>query len=517
MTNTMERIFEPPETKAAKRHRIRTRIALGTVGVVLAASVVMGSYTWFHICGSLGSGVWQVEGECVGVTDGSYLFDPEFETIQKKIVEENARVRAQADSYITVALLDLLTPTVISAKSAENVRHGLEGAYTAQRRLNETVIPGASRPQIQLVLANKGNTDEQWRRVTAQLVAMKSIEGDGALVAVIGLGVSTTQTQHNAEALANDDIPMVGTLLTANELDYNHITGLIRVSPTTLDYAKALRSHVDTRTDLTDPTDPSSAVVVYDMNSDTADLFTKSLKNDLEQEMQNLIKGRPPLPFFGASIPSEVGAGRFDLLTPNICAPPADVVLYAGRRVDLGGLLDWLARRGCVSTPLTVITAADIGELLSTREQQLTDANLTVVSAGTNDAEGWGRGAEKAPEHYDDFLMAFRELGFDPENNAKDLVDGQAIQMHDALLTVEQAVRLAAPENSSPTAGQVRGVLLTLSGENKVQGAGGTLSFISRATGAGNPVGKWVPVLKFPSPSADPFGRQVVTPSYVTE
>lgn len=504
MEQTIEQIFEPPPTKAGRRRRIRTWIALGTVSVVLAAGIVGGGYTWFRVCGPLGSGVWRVEGECVGVTDGSYLFDPEFEDIQKKIAAENARVRTEASSYVTVALLDLLTPTETSAKSASNVRHELEGAYTAQRLINESVIPGVSRPQIQLVLANKGNTDGQWRQVSDQLAELK--EGNAPLVGVIGLGVSTTQTQNNAQTLASHGIPMVGSLLTADELDHNNITGLIRVSPTTLDYAKALRRYVDAHQEL------DSAVVVYDMNSDTADLFTKSLKNDLEQQMADLIDKRPPLGFFGASIPSEAGAGRFDLLTPSICAPPADVVLYAGRRVDLGGFLDWLARRGCASQPLTVLTGADLGELLSAREQQLSAANLTVVHAGTSDPEGWGRNVEGTPQHYPYFLSAFTELGFDPQH----LIDGQAIQMYDALLTVEQAVRSAAPGNSSPTAGKVRGVLLTLNGANAVQGAGGLVSFISRAAGAGNPVGKPVPVLKFPSPD-DPYGQQVVTPTYITE
>jgi len=451
-----------------------------------------------------GSGVERIDGQCIGVTDGSYLFDPAFAEIQKKIADENARVRTETSSYVTVALVDLLTPTETSAKSTENVRHELEGAYTAQRRINESILPTSSIPQIQLVLANWGSTEKQWRQVAGQLVEMTG--SANPLVAVIGLGVSTAETQHRAEDLSSHGIPMVGSLLTAKELNHTEIPGFIRVSPTTLDYAKALRRYVDNR-------NFGSAVLVYDANSDSGgDLYTRSLKEDLEQQMQHLIDDRPPLLFFGASIPSEAGPGRFDIVTPNICSLPTDVVLYAGRRVDLGGFLDSLADRQCRSTPLTVITAADIGEVLSEREQQLSGANLTVVHAGTSDAEGWGRNVEGTPQQYRDFLMAFKGLGFDGKN----LVDGQAIQMHDALRTAAQAVQLATPVDSSPSAAKVRGVLLNLNGVYQVPGAGGTLSFSPSQPGAGDPLGKSVPVLEFSAPHNDPFGKQVVTPVYVT-
>ena len=507
MTSAADDPFRPPSTKAKNRRDIRKWVSLGIAAVVLVGGTLWAVSTVLNTCGSLRSGVHRVDEDCVGVTDGSYLFDPAFEDVQKKIADENARVRAQASSYVTVAVLDLLTPTATSAKSADNVRNELEGAYTAQRRINESVLPTSSSPQIQLVLANWGRTEGQWQHVVDRLVEMTG--EDHPLVAVIGLGVSTTLTQHRAEKLSALRIPMIGSLLTADELNYTHIPGFIRVSPSTLDYAKALRRYVDSHNN-----DLKSAVMVYDANSDSGgDLFTKFLRTNLEQQMKDLIGGRPPLPFFGASIPSEAGPGRFDIVTPNICSLPTDVVFYAGRRVDLGGFLDSLAGRLCRNMPLTVITAADIGELLSNREQQMRAANLTVVHAGTSDAEGWGRGVDGTPEYYDDFLSAYNEHGFAPRN----LADGQAIQMYDALRTTEKAVLLATLGSSSPTAGKVGGVLLNLNGLYAVPGASGTLRFSPREPGAGSPLGKPVPVLKFPSPPDDPSGQQVVTPLYVTE
>ncbi len=500
---TMREFFEPPTTRPGRRRRRRTLIALATVTVIVVAALVCFADKWFHTCGSFGSGIYRVDGECVGVTDGSYLFQPEFTDVENKIAVENARVSAGSSSYVTVALLDLLTPTATSAESTEQIHNELEGAYTAQRQINKLVLPTSSNPKIQLVLANQGDTDGQWQPVADQLVAMT--KGDHPLVAVIGLGVSTAQTRRRAQYLSSHEIPMVGALLTADELDYTHIPGFIRISPTTQDYAKALRGYLQTRKDL------SSAVMVYDMNSDSgSDLFTKSLKEDLEQQMQYLIGQRPPLPFVGASIPTPYGRDRFDIITANICSAKPDVVFYAGREVDLDGFLTSLASRQCNSTPLTLITAADIGVLLRQREQQLSAANLTVVYAGTSDAQGWAHGVAGTPQSYSDFLKAFRGNGF----NDEDLNDSEAIIMHDALLTAGQAVLLAAPGPSLPAAAEVRGVLLNLNGEYQVQGASGTLSFSSSPAGAGNPHGKLVPVLQFPAPPSS-ASRQV-GPLYMT-
>ncbi|MEO7195089.1 MAG: hypothetical protein ABIZ05_09735 [Pseudonocardiaceae bacterium] len=501
MTSALDDIFQPPETRAGKIRRLRRRISFGTVVVVLAVVIGWLTLEKIHTCGS---SVYQVDGECVGVTDGSYHFDPAFTDIEGKIASENAAVRVGASSYVTVALLDLLTPTSTSAESAANIRNELEGAYTAQQRYNDELH---NTKKIQLVLANQGDTDAQWQQVSGRLVEMT--KGANPLVAVIGLGVSTTQTQQRAKDLSSYGIPMVGSGINADELDYTHIPGLIRVSPANLDFAEALRPYVDAHNKL------RSAVMVYDSNSDSrGDLFTQSLRDDLQKKFQYLINGRPSLSFVGASIPTPDDPDTFDVtVTPNLCGtPPTDVVFYAGREVDLGGFLDSLAGRQCRATPLTVITAADIGDLLSKREQQLRTANLTVVYAGTSYAQGWGHGVAGTPQYYRDFLTVFRRYGFHDE----DLVDGEVIEMHDAFLTAADAVGLVTASDPSPTAAKVASVLLNLNGAHPVQGASGTLSFSFRQTGAGNPINKPVPVLTFPSPPDEPYGQQVVMPVYLT-
>jgi hypothetical protein len=493
--------FELPAAPGELRRRRNRWIGLSIVVMVLAASAVWFAIVAIRTCGSLGSGVYKVDGECVGVTDSSYIFHPELEGVQRRIADENARVRASASSYVTVALLDPLTPTPMSALPPAQVRNRLEGAYTALRRVNSTPVAGDSRPQIQLALANEGSTDDQWQRVVGQLVEMT--EQENPLVAAIGLGVSTEQTRQRAEDLSRHGIPMVGAVLTADGLDYDHIPGLIKTSPSNRHYVEALRGYLE-------GTGLDSAIMVRDSNSDSGmDLFTQTLEDEFNKQMEDIIKFEPQQ-FTGVAIPTDADPGLFANVQTNICASTGNglnTILYAGREVDLGGFLESLEHRSCLSTGLTILTAgSDLGAVLRGREQVTRDANLTVVFAGTVDAEGWRQNSPGTPEHYHDFLSTFQEQGFDPGH----LDDGGAIMMHDALLTAARAVRLAAPEGSasSPTARDVRSQLTNLNGVHTVPGASGTLSFSSRSPGAGNPVGKPVPVLQFPRPS-NSLSRQV--------
>ncbi|WP_020670353.1 hypothetical protein [Amycolatopsis nigrescens] len=504
MTDTMDGII-PPETGRVRKRRLRRRIALLAAVILLVAGGVWAAVTVAGACGSLGSGVSEVDGECVGVTDGSYVFDPALADVQRKIAEENARVASSA--HVTVALLDPLVPAVDSALPTPQLRNRLEGAYTALRRVNTTSVAGDPRPQIQLVLANGGRTDGQWAQVSGQLVELSRQENP--LVAVIGLGVSTERTRQQAEQLSQHGIAMVGAYLAADGLDYDHIPGLVKVSPSNRHHVEALRRYLDSGTGI------DSAIMVRDSNSDSgADLYTQTLEREFERQMTGIIDF-PTQQFTGASIPSDGDPNLFANVRANICASVAnglEAVLYAGREVDLSGFLESLEYRPCLHVPLTILTAGlDLGEILHDKEKELSAANLTLVSAGTVDPEGWRQDAAGTPEYFRQFRPAF-EQDFAPEH----LDDGGAIMMHDALLAAAQAVRLAAPGGSAstPAPGDVRSQLLNVNTLQAVQGAGGTLSFSKQPAGAGNPIGKPVPVLQYPKP-ANSQTRQVGPLYYV--
>ncbi|MGH4025027.1 MAG: ABC transporter substrate-binding protein [Pseudonocardiaceae bacterium] len=460
-----------------------------TTAIALVVSALVATVVWVMIetigaCGTFGSGVKQIDGECVGVTDGSYVFLPELAEVEQKIAQENARVRQESSSYVTVAVLDPLASAPPGIALPPGVlRNRLEGAYTALRRVNAPAV-GDSGPSIQLVLASQGSTGSQWGHVRDQLVAMTN--QDNPLVAVVGLGVSSRQTVRQVTELSEQGIPMIGAWLSADTLNYDRSPGLIRTSPSNKDYVAALGEYVDL-------TDLKSAVTVVDANPE--DIFVQTLENDFKRRMNDL-KNLSTLRFAGTAVPGDASPVLFSGVTADICSARPDAVLYAGRPIDFSRFLESLENRSCVHDPVTVLTAGiDLGKVLEAQEDDLRAANLTVVIASTVNVDGWRLNAPGTPRYYQDFVSEFQRFGFDPGH----LDETDAIMMHDALLTAGQAVELAAASRPSVTAGTVLDQLLNLNGAAAVQGASGRLSFSSESSG--DPVGKPVPVLQYPPPS----------------
>lgn len=487
--------FVPPDTYRQRKRRIRRRIALAVVAVLVVAGGVWGVAVVLNTCGSLNSGVHEIDDVCVGVTDGSYAFHPSIEEVEKKIAAENARVRGDKRGYVSIALLDPLTPTESSALTPDAVRNRLEGAYTALRRVNIERVAGDPNPQIQLLLANEGSTDAQWQEVRGRLAELSKAK-EHPLVAVAGLGVSTARTQRHVEQLAADHIPMVGAVLTADTLEYDTVSGLIKTSPSNRHYVAALRDYLTTA-------GFGSAIMVRDSNSDEGfDLYTKTLEDDFESQMKGIIHYETQQ-FTGKSAASDAPPSLFANVRANICAAAGDrgvAVLYAGREIDFGDLLDALRSRACSSTPLTILTAGlELGEVL--KDKDLAAAKLTVLNAATVDPHGWSAGDAGTPKYFPQFRAAFvGKEHFAPG----DLADGGAIMMHDAILAAADAIRLAAPNGaaSTITPDVVRAQLLNINTLYSVQGASGTLRFSKQPSGDGTgiPKDKPIPVLRYPGP-----------------
>lgn len=479
-----------------RRHRVR--VALVTVGALAATAVVV--VVWpDNACGDTDSGVREVDGECVGVTDGGYVFHQNFTDVQKKIAEENAAVSGSGHT-VTIALLDPLTVDKTSAVTLDQIRNELEGAYTAQFRINHTGAVGDRRPLVKLVLANWGSHESQWQPVVEQLEGM--VDDPDPLVAVVGLRLSTVQTEQAAKHLAQHNIPMVSSIASADQLNYGAIRGFLRASPPNVEYVAALRRYADNHPDL------DSAMLVYDANSDAnsdpgttsgADLFTRSLREGFNKGFADLIN-RSAQSYVGISGPTAASPGLFSNITANICAAHPKVVLFAGRVVDFSNFLESLRSRICLESPVTVFAAgADFGSLqLRLRQAELREKNISVVYATETDPQGWVQNAPGTPRFFKDFHERFSQLGFAPAH----LDDGGAISIHDALFIAAQAARLSTrshPDYAPPRHDDVQNQMLNLNNLDLVPGAAGELSFSYRAENSGNPSNKPLPVIEVPS------------------
>ncbi|NUT51140.1 MAG: ABC transporter substrate-binding protein, partial [Saccharothrix sp.] len=400
-----------------------------------------------------------------------------------RILEENRRVEGQP--HVTIAVLTPLLPTDVGSVTWQRVRAQLEGAHAAQLTANE----GKREPKVRLLLANPGSTQQEWRRVVDQLV---DLADEQRLVGVIGVGQSTTNTQHTARALAAADLPMVASVVTATDFHVEqpaqggtparYIEGFTRVSSTTGNQIGVLSSYLAGQ-------GVDRAMLVYDVNED--DLYTSTLYKEF--------KAAAAAGTLSISIESRFDteaslATQFREIMRDLCVDGAPgTVLYAGRAVLLDDLISNLQQRPCArDRNITLVTGSD-ASMLRTREDlkpRDDQPDLTILYTPHVDPDA---AAAMGITAFAELTSRFQELGFD----TADLADGWGVMMHDAALAAAEAVSRSAnglPQGQLPTRQAVRAELERSDRErNQVNGAGGT--FTIDAT-TGNAVGRRLPVIE---------------------
>ena len=187
---------------------------------------------WFHTCGSFGSGIYRVDGECVGVTDGSYLFQPEFADVENKIAVENARVSAGSSLVCHGGTARPVDADRDQRRSLPPNRSTMNSRALTQRSVRST--SWSCPPALTRRSAGPRQPGRHRRPVaTRGRPAGGDDERGPSARRCDRPGGQHAQTRRRARYLSSHEIPMVGALLTADELDYTHIPGFIRISPTT--------------------------------------------------------------------------------------------------------------------------------------------------------------------------------------------------------------------------------------------------------------------------------------------
>jgi hypothetical protein len=364
--------FVPPISGRGARRSRRFKGVATALAVAVAASTATGIYlavTGPATCGTTQPPfqlVWN-GGECVGVTDGSYVFDPGDPTIaatEHAIEVANANV-VTGGNYATIALLAPLTEpsSGTSDVSLARIADELHGAYLAQQYVN---TKGDLPFGIRLVLANEGSSEQGEGEVVNQLKQLTAFPG--RLLAVAGMGISVQATETAAQTLGagGADIPMFGAVTTADPLDNATNADLVRVVPDVAVQLKALLRVLEQPGQALAPARrgaaPPGVVLVYDRN--TQDLYTSSLRKDFENAFSSSLSPDTELPYVSGG-PETTGV--FGAIARALCPSPTaqpPVVLYAGRESVLGDFVQQLQGAGnCQGKRVTVVTGSDANAL----------------------------------------------------------------------------------------------------------------------------------------------------------
>jgi ABC-type branched-subunit amino acid transport system substrate-binding protein len=448
-------------------------------------------------------------GECVGVTDGSYQFEPGHPAlvgVEDKIKAEDQWVRRTGKSYVSVAYL----MPAVGGVDAENTFEGqLEGAYTAEHYANHGGNVQGTSPLIQLLIASIGVNADQYPVVDAEIVDDVASQH---LVAAAGIAISLDNTLREVKDLTADKIPVFGSTPTSDQFD--NIPGFVRVSPSNKQEIDAVLSYVrskDSRAFLIEDTNPSD---IYDTS------ISDEFQADFPDPTHSIVDTETYDSAGEASLDDRVGqqvSNRISQMSLDICVSGADVVLYGGRGRDLTTLVGDLASRPCGNRPVTIVSGDDASNVpASGSVVQGLRSGVSVYYATEVDPGEWARSPGKlivdgtnvynqAQQGYAGFTAVAKALFGVGTASQRDVAMG-----YDAMLTCISAAHLAGEANpAAVTAGSMDDELSALQGGRTVFGASGPIDLSGVYTGPGaqgsNPVMKAVPILRLSAPGEVAF------------
>jgi Periplasmic binding protein len=427
-------------------------------------------------------------GDCVGLTDGSYQFDPASKAlaqVENAIKREDAWVRSRGSSYVSVAYLMPVSATG-GVEPITTVAEQLQGAYTAQHYANRNNVEGTA-PLIQLLIASSGLNANEY---PATVHEIENYVTSQHLVAVAGIGVSLRTTIDEVKELAGAGIPVFGASITSDAFD--NIKNMVRSSPSNQESVNAALSFIKKTKG------SSTAFLIEDVNpSDSYDTtIVNEFRNDypkhliLATEIYNAANVTSP-----SGQPALEVANRIGQMTSDICSTNAGVVLFAGRGRELATLVTDLGTRNCLNHHVTIVTGPDVTDMpFTTGVAQGLSSGVTLYYVGEANPAEWNTGTGPAIRFgragFLRFSGAFSQLFPHVPDN-----DSNAMMGYDGTLTSIYAIRLAGVH---PSPGGVIDELSALQNTRVVQGASGPISLPANyLTGQGsNPVGKPVPVLE---------------------
>ncbi|MGH3623458.1 MAG: hypothetical protein ACRDQ5_16950, partial [Sciscionella sp.] len=274
-------------------------LRVSVVAVLLLGAAVTYT-TWSHKhCGGWtrwpgwSPEVTLVDGQCVGVTDGSFdIFSPsdaQTRKVEAQILKQNQqaeqRRKTTSRPYMTlVALQALTTNPPVTPDSLTAERESLEGVAVAQAR--QLAKPGVNDPIVRILIANAGAGMHEGRLVARQLGRMADPQDsmyDPSLVGVVGLNLSSQPTFNTITELTNAGLPVVASTLSADHLGDGHPM-YFQVSPQNRREAAVAAAFVDYQ--LQNHSAQDKSVRVY-YSDDTSYLYSTNLRYDVLHSFRN--------------------------------------------------------------------------------------------------------------------------------------------------------------------------------------------------------------------------------------
>ncbi|MGH3915447.1 MAG: ABC transporter substrate-binding protein [Pseudonocardiaceae bacterium] len=500
-------MVESPESRSwFRRLALPVRI---TVIVVVTLLILGGGY-WVYLEAShraaakelalhtCGPGVARIDGQCIGVTDGSVHLIPDLADVLDKIRQENAEVDRSGRSAVSVVHLLALPNPAANNTLAVTLRHELEGAYLAQRVANGSKS-SADEPLLRLLVANDGDRSQHWHQVAAAVVG--KVNGPERVVAAIASGTTLTGRQEAIGTLTDQGIPVIASRLTGDSLiPTDHasptqglapVQGLVRLPPSNRDQATAVVTYLKNKSGITRALLVQSIDPEDGYSKSLGEAFQATFPDDTHTVLNPVELYNPRL----GGVPATMKGMLF-----SICEQKPDVVFFAGRSPELQALVIALPARPCPDFRINIVTADGAVHFATTVARDDAElrkgmnANMSVKYTALAHPGSWQESAGSFASGPRDFFQSacekcFRTL-FPGEFPGQPLNDGGAIIGHDAIAIAIAAIRTREGTNDTPSL--IIQEFNRMHGPRAVPGASGWISL----DGTGDPINRAMPILE---------------------
>ncbi|GAB0108435.1 ABC transporter substrate-binding protein [Nocardia sp. JMUB6875] len=440
-------IIPKPRRPFPRRRREWWRFALVLV-LLLGAGTAYAAHEQLYRLATCNDGwpstdAWDSSGRCVGLSSGSYAFDlPAFEQVMGVIEAQNRAMPEHCQGgSVTVGVLMAMT----AANAGSRALHELEGMAAGQRRANGT---GCVHP-MKLLVGQLGDYDDP----EGALAVAKAMANRPEVVAVAGIGLSDPTTAKIANLLAEQKIPTISDVVTAEGFDQDgskaddpsfeqcdseasFAHGIGR------DYLYRIGFRVAVQVSAIGAIAPGKPDVIA-VPTGRTDPYTCTTLPLLHRRYGDV----PEMKFDDTEPTTVTQTAR------SICASPQHMtVVYVARGRDLGQLVhsldDNVAKGQCSATSITVLSTSDGNRLRTVESDSRLEDFRKLAVTSRSFQEGRIRllftlvagtdGPRADNPNWPEFDQSFHAAGFPPAH----IGDGWAINAYDAVTTVATALRL---------------------------------------------------------------------------
>jgi len=466
----------------------------GIAVIALAATlgVVGFDYRQRH-CGELpgsSGAAWltTVGDECIGVSDGSHVFQPtnsHLAAVEQKVHEQNLQAAEQHKAspgrpYVTLVYVSTVTSTDHPPDELVSARERLEGVAVAQAR--QLALTGPNEPIVRVLIANGGTSMAHGVTMAETIVRMAA--SDPSIAGVVGLHQSRQPTVDTISAISKAGLPMVAATLSADKL-LDSSSLYFQVSPQNVREA-AVAAAYTSRKLMKDGHDQHRYVRIL-ASADPADYYSANLAHDVAQAFGHSGFTVDPVKFNPQGFTpqgKQLSYPSATTLAERACGYDG-MIFFAGRQEDFEELLNGFWSQ-CRKNPPQIIGDDDVARYVAdkTKREKYSEIPYYYLSFAVN------QGSKCA---YDDVYKTLGnlfpqecELDRDPS------LDGSMEMAYDATLAMIKAATHLRQDHDIPvTPGGLWRELSALS----LDGESGRIDFGKGSIGR-VPVNKSIAVLR---------------------